>query len=86
MERFGKNMKMTSQCIANTVHNHSKSCQSLKINVDLPILQSFKKGFDEVVQKYVLSKNTPIKPSKKKAKGRIEKLDSQGMSLFFHVH
>lgn len=40
--------------------------------------QGFKKGFDEVIQKYILSKNTPVKPSKKKAKGRIEKLDSHG--------
>lgn len=42
------------------------------------IFQGFKKGFDEVIQRYVLSKNTPAKPSKKKAKGRIEKLDSHG--------
>lgn len=42
------------------------------------ILQSFKKGFDEVIQKYVQSKNTPVKPSKKKAKGRVEKTGSYG--------
>lgn len=41
-------------------------------------LQTFKRGFDEVIQKYVMSKNTPVRPSKKKAKGRIEKLDNQG--------
>lgn len=45
------------------------------------ILQGFKKGFDEVIQRYVLSRNTPAKPSKKKAKGRIEKLDSHGNSI-----
>lgn len=42
------------------------------------IFQGFKKGFDEVIQRYVLSKCTPAKPSKKKAKGRIEKLDGHG--------
>lgn len=46
------------------------------------IFQSFKKGFDDVVEKYVLSKNTPIKPNKKKAKGRVEKVDSQGTNKF----
>ncbi|XP_031640521.1 inner centromere protein-like [Contarinia nasturtii] len=41
------------------------------------LISSFKKGIDDVIQKYVLSKSTPVKPSKKKAKGRVEKVDSQ---------
>lgn len=50
------------------------------------ILQGFKKGFDDVIQRYVLSKNTPAKPSKKKAKGRIEKLDSHGKLMKFNKY
>lgn len=47
-------------------------------------LQSFKKGFDEVIQKYVQSKNTPVKPSKKKPKGRTERAENYGNPLRTH--
>lgn len=47
-------------------------------------LQTFKKGFDEVIQKYVQSKNTPVKPNKKKPKGRTERAENYGNSLRTH--
>lgn len=42
-------------------------------------IQSFQNRFDKVLQKFIISKATPIKPNKKKPKGRIEKMDSLGM-------
>lgn len=51
---------------------HSFSSSSISI-------QSFQNRFDKVLQKFIISKATPIKPNKKKPKGRIEKMDSLGM-------
>ncbi|XP_055313027.1 inner centromere protein-like [Sitodiplosis mosellana] len=45
------------------------------------LISGFKKGFDEVIQKYVQTKSTPVKPSKKKAKGRTEKADNYDDSI-----